>query len=266
MLEATAARFEQHAPTSGVSFRDTTFAVVDVETTGFSPSNDGVVEVACIVMRPGRRLRTFTSLVNPGRPIPEYATAIHTITDAMVERAPTLAALAPTIVDLCAGAVVVAHNARFDLSFLTFLADRPLLCSMRFAQHVIPDAPNYKNQGLRQHLGLDRRMRTEATAHRALGDVEVTTALLEVCLERWIAAGGIDDCHALIAEITGPRMLPHFSFGRYRDVPIEHVPTSYLDWLVREAASASADARHTATREIDRRARETEHGSGSNVA
>ena len=104
------------------------YAVVDVETTGFSPTGDGVVEVACVLVQDGRVERRWSSLVNPLRPIPWRATDVHGITDDDVAQAPTLAELEGELVALCAGATVVAHNASFDLSFLTVLQSHPVLC------------------------------------------------------------------------------------------------------------------------------------------
>ena len=64
------------------------YAVIDLETTGFSPTTDRVVEAACVLVEQGAITRTWSSLVNPGRAIPEYATRVHGITDADVRNAP----------------------------------------------------------------------------------------------------------------------------------------------------------------------------------
>jgi exodeoxyribonuclease X len=138
---------------------------------------------------------------------------------------------------------VVAHNARFDLGFLPFLADRPVVCSMRLAMRVLPDAPNYKNQVLRYYLDIDAELGGGAIAHRARGDVRVTSRILAVCLQRYLAH-----------EIAAPRRLGALPFGRHRGVSIERVPADYLLWLYRESSSASRDARYTAERELQRRA------------
>ena len=130
----------------GSSFRHTTFAFVDVETTGFSPHQDRVVEVACVLTRAARRIDSFSSLIDPGCPIPATASAIHHLTDDCVRGAPTLGAVTPWLKAFVGDAVVVAHNASFDLGFLPFLRERPTLCSMRFAQLAVPDAPNFKNR------------------------------------------------------------------------------------------------------------------------
>jgi DNA polymerase III epsilon subunit-like protein len=188
----------------GKRFRDTTFAVVDVETTGMDPRQDGVVEVACVLMRDGERLETFGTLVDPERPIPAVASAVHHLTDAHVRGAPRLEDVAGRLRAMTETAVVVAHNASFDLRFLTFLRDRPALCSMRFARMVLADAPNYQNQVLRYHLGIVDAALDAASAHRALGDAIVTSRAIEA--------------------MNRPRILAALPFGRHRGQPLSAVP------------------------------------------
>jgi len=164
------------------------YAVIDVETTGFSPNNDAVVEIACVVVERGRVLQTFSSLVNPGRPIPPYATGVHGIADDDVRDAPRLIELHAKLLQLTAGTTVAAHNASFDLSFLPFLTHRPSLCTLQLARHCYPGAPNYKNQTLRRYLRLDDEPAIAALGtHRALADAMVTAHVLMRCLNRMAA-------------------------------------------------------------------------------
>ena len=164
---------------------DIRYAIVDVETTGFSPREDRVVEVACVVLDGAlREVASFSSLVDPGRPIPAYATAVHGIRDRDVAGAPSLAALRPRLRELTAGATVVAHNAVFDRRFLTCLEDREWLCTLHLARRAFPHAPAYKNQALRTYLGIDDPRLRGRTAHRAYADVIVTAGVLRACLTR----------------------------------------------------------------------------------
>jgi DNA polymerase III epsilon subunit-like protein len=159
------------------------YAVVDVETTGFSPSDDRVVEVACVLLDAGfRQIGEFASLVDPQRPIPRRATEVHGIRARHVVGAPTLAQLEPRLRALTAGAVVVAHNAAFDRRFLTCLADREWLCTLRLARRAFPGAPNFRNQTLRTYLGIDDPRLRDLSAHRAYADVLVTAGVLRACL------------------------------------------------------------------------------------
>jgi len=181
---------------------------VDVETTGIDPREDRVVEAACVVTRAGRRIDSFGTLINPGRAIPASASAVHHLTDECVARAPSLESVVPRLAALVADAIVVAHNASFDLAFLPFLRERPTLCSLRFAQLAVPGAPGYKNQVLRYHLGVRDAALSRGSAHGALGDAIVTSLVFDECVRRYLRAGGCDDVRAAIEVAKAPRRLP----------------------------------------------------------
>ena len=234
-------------------FGNSAFAVIDVETTGLSSSVDVIVEVACLTMRGNEERESFSTLVNPGRSIPREVAAIHGITDTHVAGAPTFAQVAPKLRALCENTAIVAHNASFDLGFLPQLADRPVICTMRLAQLVLPSAPNYKNQGLREYLELSDPRLENASAHRALADVIVTSLIFKECLRRYLASGGPDDLPTLIAKLNEPRVLRSLPFGKHRGQPIDSIPTDYLEWLIKAATSISDDARLTAQEELLRR-------------
>jgi DNA polymerase III subunit epsilon len=163
------------------------YAVVDVETTGFSPTADRIVEVACVALDGTRTVDRWSTLVNPGRPIPDRASAIHGITDAMVAGAPPLAVALDELRRRCAGRLVGAHCAQFDLSFLRDLGIESALCTMRLARALVPEAPNHKNQTLRAFLRLDEAIGHELGAHRALDDAIVSAHVLIACRRRFRA-------------------------------------------------------------------------------
>ena len=95
------------------------FTFVDVETTGLDPTTgDRVCEIALLRVQGDREIARFESLVHPQRPMHPGALAVHGITDAMLVGAPTFATLLPQIHALLQDAVLVAHNARFDVGFL----------------------------------------------------------------------------------------------------------------------------------------------------
>jgi len=157
---------------------DRPLAVVDVETTGFSPGPDRIVEVAVVRVGPtGTVEDRWTSLVDPGRDV--GPTWVHQVTNDMVLGAPAFGDIAGEVVDRLSGAVVVAHNAGFDEGFLAAefdlagiaLPTLPGLCTMTLARSVLP-APNYKLATCCEVLGL-----TNHAAHNALGDAEVTAEL-----------------------------------------------------------------------------------------
>jgi len=171
------------------------YAVVDVETTGFSPREDRVVEMACVLVERGAIVHTWSTLVNPCRPIPVYATRVHGITDSDVADAPAFEQAQRDLWRLCIGSTVAAHNASFDLGFLPALAHLPSVCTVQLARRWFPNAPNHKNQTLRAYLNIDEHLHRLCcsypevleglAAHRALADAMVTAAILIRCLEQY---------------------------------------------------------------------------------
>ena len=229
-----------------------TFAVVDVETTGLSPERDAVVEVACLRVEAGIVTRRIVSLVDPERDIPSRASDVHGIYADDVAGAPILARLRPLLLEAAAGATVVAHNARFDLGFLPFLASRPVVCTMRLAMHVV-DTATYRNEALRSYFGI--RMPAGHAAHRAAADAAVTAAVLAALLERYASGPFPQTIPGLIATIAKPARLGRFAFGAHRGAPVCDVPTSYLRWIVASRFEDWPDVRATAHAELERRAR-----------
>ncbi len=164
---------------------DCAFAVVDVETTGgrlAGGGRDRIMEIAVVVVQGQRTQLVFESLINPGRPIPRAATALTGITDGMVHSAPCFDDVADDVLGALAGRVFVAHNVRFDWSFLRMELRRsravalagPRLCTVRLARRVLRP---------RGSCGLDslaaRFRLTNAARHRAAGDAVVTAAVLQ---------------------------------------------------------------------------------------
>lgn len=108
-----------HAP-----LRHLEFVAIDLETTGLDPGRDGIVALAAIpfVGAQARPEAGYTCVVNPGRPIPPEAQAVHGIGDAAVRDAPPAAAALPPFLAACAGRAIVAHTAGFDLAIVNRLA------------------------------------------------------------------------------------------------------------------------------------------------
>ncbi|SHN42263.1 DEDD exonuclease domain-containing protein [Cryptosporangium aurantiacum] len=102
----------------GQPLRDTTFVVVDLETTGGAPGGSAITEIGAVKVRGGEVLGEFQTLVDPGIGIPPFITVLTGITDAMVAAAPPIAEVLPAFLEFAYGSVLVAHNAPFDLSHL----------------------------------------------------------------------------------------------------------------------------------------------------
>ena len=120
-----------------ISLRETTFVVVDLETTGGRMTGrdgkpaDAITEIGAVKVRGGVVLGEFATLVDPQRSIPPQIVQLTGITTAMVCDAPTIAAVLPMFLEFAHGAVLVAHNARFDMGFLRAAAAQ---CGIRWAR------------------------------------------------------------------------------------------------------------------------------------
>ncbi|MEX0985025.1 MAG: DEDD exonuclease domain-containing protein [Actinomycetota bacterium] len=181
-LEPVQTSLEQGVPLAGV-----TFAVVDLETTGGSPTDAAITEIGAVTMRGGERLGTFQTLVSPGQPIPPYVSHLTGIDDRMVSDAPPIEAVLPSFLEFVRGSVFVAHNARFDASFLNAALGRldhpplpsPVICTAKLARRIVwPDVPNVRLRTLARYF----RTRVQPS-HRALADAEATAEVLDGLLD-----------------------------------------------------------------------------------
>lgn len=183
----------------GTPLSEVTFCVLDLETTGGDPNTCAITEVGAVKVRGGEPLGTFRTFVNPGTRIPRNIQVLTGITESMVERAPAIAAVLPSLLEFIGGAVIVGHNIRFDISFLDAAlvqAGRPRLgartvdtCAL--ARRLVRDeVPNCRLGTLADRFRLPHR-----PTHRALDDALATADLLHALLERGAAYGvtGLDD-------------------------------------------------------------------------
>ena len=117
--------------------RDTTFTVVDLETTGGTPGSDSITEIGAVRVRTGEVLGEFQTLVDPGVPIAPFVSVLTGITDSMVCAAPPHRAVLPSFLEFARGSVLVAHNAPFDVGFLraACAAHRHRLAGIRGRRH-----------------------------------------------------------------------------------------------------------------------------------
>lgn len=176
--------------TAEVRLRDADFTVVDVETTGWSPGEAGITEVGAVRVRRGEVVAEFTSLVNPGTPVPAPITELTGISDPMLALAPPIAAVLPGLLAFADGSVLAAHNAPFDLGFLTAACAAAgltwpgfeVLDTLRLARHLMatPDeVPDCKLRTLAAYFGTPVQ-----PSHRALADARATAAVLGQLLLR----------------------------------------------------------------------------------
>jgi len=177
----------------GTALRQTTFVIVDLETTGGSPkSGAGITEIGAVKVRGGEVLAEFQTFVNPGHPIPAFITTLTGITDQMVSQAPHVNSALVFFIEFCGdpnSTVLVAHNAPFDLGFLKAAAsdmdlawpDFAHLDTAKLARQILPrdEAPNCKLSTLAALFRADT-----TPNHRALDDAKATSDVLHALIGR----------------------------------------------------------------------------------
>lgn len=173
----------------GEPLHQTTFVVVDLETTGSRQQGAGITEIGAVKTRGGEVIGEFQTLVDPGMPIPPMIVALTGITDAMVTAAPRIEAVLPAFLEFLGDSVLVAHNAPFDVGFLKAachthgypwpgneVVDTVLLARRATTKD---EAPNKKLATLARVFGSP-----VTPNHRALEDARATSAVLHGMLER----------------------------------------------------------------------------------
>ena len=173
-----------------VPFRELEYAVIDVETTGWTPEDSGITEIGAVRVRRGEIVAEFTSLVNPGTPVPEPIAELTGISNQMLAPAPPVAAVLPGLLAFAEGCVLTAHNAPFDVGFLRAACAAsglswpgyPVIDTVRLARQLMitPDeVPDCKLQTLAGFFGTPVQ-----PTHRALADARATAWVLRQLLRR----------------------------------------------------------------------------------
>ncbi|MFN8627622.1 MAG: exonuclease domain-containing protein [Candidatus Binatia bacterium] len=179
---------------------DTTFVVVDLETTGGSAAAANIIEIGAARVRGGRVVEEFQQLVDPGVRLPPFITQLTGIDDAMLAGQPAIGDVWSRFEDFLGDGVIVAHNAAFDLGFLNAAArarsgqslPHPHLCTLRLVRRLVPELRRRGLDAVAGHFGVPATDR-----HRALGDVRITVEVLFHLLEL-LAARGIGHLHAAL--------------------------------------------------------------------
>ena len=164
---------------------DTTYCVLDLETTGFSATTEKITEVGIMKIKNGEVLDQFSCFVNPEKHIPQRVSEVTNITDDMVADSETIDKVFPKILDFIKDSVLVAHNAPFDMGFLKQNAknlgyefDYTYLDTLSLAKDLFPDYKKYKLGKIADNLGIKVEV-----AHRALDDVDTTVKVFNVMMD-----------------------------------------------------------------------------------
>lgn len=175
--------------TSSVSFPkkqdiNTTYCVLDLETTGFSFRTEKITEIGVMKIRNGEIIDKFSCFVNPEKPIPSQVVEITNITDEMVKDAETIDVVMPKLLEFLGDTILVAHNADFDIGFLKHNAkqlglklENTYIDTLRLAKDLFPNFKKYKLGIIAENLGIKVEV-----AHRALDDVDTTVKIFNIMI------------------------------------------------------------------------------------
>jgi DNA polymerase-3 subunit epsilon len=160
---------------------DAEFSVIDVETTGLSAKSNRVIEIGLVKIRNYKIVERYESLINPGCYLPGFITQLTGITDDDVENAPFFGDIVEDLKHFIGETIISGHNLSFDSSFIKYEflrnGEEPLyneqVCTLRLARRMFPDLRSKSLTSITKHLKLRNK-----SAHRALGDAEVTARAL----------------------------------------------------------------------------------------
>ena len=162
------------------------YAIIDIETTGGKADRERITEIAIAIHDGEKIIDSFETLINPEISLPFYITQLTGITDTMLRDAPKFYEVAKQIVQMTEGAVFVAHNVRFDYSFvqqefkrLGYTYSRKQLCTVRMSREAFPGLGSYSLENLINHFRIKVKER-----HRAMADVLATSQIFEMILTK----------------------------------------------------------------------------------
>lgn len=161
------------------------FVVLDIETTGFSPTEDKIIEIGAVKICNGKIVDTFSTFVNPNRNIPYKIQELTGINPSMVENAPKIEEIIEEFIGFAGDSVLVAHNASFDISFIRKVCtdmniqlDNAIMDTIPLAKFLFPELKRYKLDIVAKHLGINLE-----NHHRAIDDAKATAQILLKCFD-----------------------------------------------------------------------------------
>ena len=158
---------------------DGSYVVFDLETTGFHAGKNKIIEIGAVRIEQGKIVSRFSEFVNPQEPIPFHITELTSIRDEDVIDAPTIDVILPKFIEFCQGAVMVAHNADFDMGFihanclaLGYPCDYTYVDTVALSRFLLPSLSKYKLDNVAKALGVSLEHH-----HRAVDDAECTAKI-----------------------------------------------------------------------------------------
>ena len=171
---------------------DETYVVFDLETFGLNSHEHPIIEIGAIKVQGTRIVDSFSQLINPGIPIPEKIQNITSITNSMVSNMPSIEEVLPNFMEFVGDATMVAHNAKFDMSFirreckriLNIDYDPSVIDTLQMARDVMPELKGYGLGSLTKKLGVALE-----NHHRAVDDSQATAGMFIIFLEKYLERG-----------------------------------------------------------------------------
>lgn len=167
----------------------TDYTVIDIETTGLSPDKNNIIELSAIKIRNNKIIDTFTELINPNERINSYITNLTGITNSMVENADTLEHILPKYVNFIANDIVLGHNVKFDIRFISKNLEKLFnnrfknesMDTMKLSRRYCTDITSHKLSNLANYFNIDSKGH-----HRGLKDCEMTYYVYEGIKNKYI--------------------------------------------------------------------------------
>ena len=194
---------------------DADYVVFDLETTGFSPETNRIIEIGAVKVQNGKIVDKFSTFVNPEVPIPFRIEQLTSINDSMVIDAPVIADILPEFMKFCEGCVMVAHNADFDMSFIKKNCQRldipckpTIVDTVALARVLLPNLNRFKLDTVAKALGVSLE-----NHHRAVDDAgctaEIFVKFIEMLRERGMST--LDEVNAMgISSAQNVQKMPTY--------------------------------------------------------
>ena len=207
-----------------------TFICVDCETTGLDPVGDRLIEIAVVLFTFNEILDSYETLIDPEKPIPEYTTGIHHITDEMVEGKPKGSEVMRKVLKMVDKHIIVGHGIQLDIAFIAeeckrtaipcTITENPFLDTLRMAR-LYGESPINSLERLRQHFNI-----AEEGAHRAMSDVIVNIEVFKYLAE------GFKTTKDLQERLKKPIQLRLMPLGKHKGRSFNDIPVEYLQWAI----------------------------------
>lgn len=240
--------------------KDQTFVCFDVESTGLDVENDRIIEIAIVKFKGKEILERYETLIYPDISIPEESTAIHKITNEMVEGKPRIFDVIPKVLKMIESEIVVGHHIIYDIEILRHEAERHgignrlkqirYVDTLRLAR-LFDESESNSLEALRKHFRIP-----DEGAHRAMNDVLVNIQVFQYLAQPF------STLQELTNRLKKPVQMRQMPLGRYKHVPFKEIPTDYL--LYTRKLDFDEDLRYSINQELKKRRQKNNFQSACN--